>query len=86
MAIDEVGQELGFTDVVLRIRWGGLSHAATLDTIRLIGREVLPALASEGELYAFHHEGFWKSMDTYKESLDLTAMCRPGPAPQRTWR
>ncbi|MBA2281417.1 MAG: NTP transferase domain-containing protein [Acidimicrobiia bacterium] len=44
-------------------------------------REVLPALAAAGELYAFHHDGFWKSMDTYKESLDLTEMCRPGPPP-----
>lgn len=44
-------------------------------------REVLPSLAAAGELYAFHHEGFWKSMDTYKESLDLTELCRPGPPP-----
>lgn len=38
-------RELGFSDVVLRIRWGGLSHEQTLDTIRLIGKEVLPALS-----------------------------------------
>jgi glucose-1-phosphate cytidylyltransferase len=44
-------------------------------------REVLPALASEGELFAFRHDGFWKSMDTYKEALDLTELCRPGPPP-----
>jgi glucose-1-phosphate cytidylyltransferase len=44
-------------------------------------REVLPALASAGELFAFHHDGFWKSMDTYKEALDLTEMCQPGPPP-----
>lgn len=44
-------------------------------------REVLPSLAAAGELYAFDHHGFWKSMDTYKESLDLTDLCRPGPPP-----
>lgn len=44
-------------------------------------REVLPRLAAAGELFAFHHEGFWKSMDTYKESLDLTELCHPGPPP-----
>jgi len=44
-------------------------------------REVLPELAHRGELFAFHHDGFWKSMDTYKESLDLTELCRPGPPP-----
>jgi len=44
-------------------------------------REVLPRLSEAGELYAFDHHGFWKSMDTYKESLDLTELCRPGPPP-----
>jgi glucose-1-phosphate cytidylyltransferase len=44
-------------------------------------REVLPHLAAQGELYAFQHDGFWKSMDTYKESLDLTELCHPGPPP-----
>ncbi len=44
-------------------------------------REVLPALSRDGELFAFHHDGFWKSMDTYKESLDLTEMCRSGRPP-----
>jgi glucose-1-phosphate cytidylyltransferase len=44
-------------------------------------REVLPRLAAAGELFAFDHHGFWKSMDTYKESLDLTELCRPGPPP-----
>ncbi len=44
-------------------------------------REVLPRLAARGELFAFHHHGFWKSMDTYKEAVDLAEMCRPGPPP-----
>lgn len=44
-------------------------------------REVLPGLAAAGELFAFPHDGFWKSMDTYKEALDLTELCRPGPPP-----
>ena len=44
-------------------------------------REVLPKLAAEGQLYAFDHHGFWQSMDTYKEALHLTELCRPGPPP-----
>jgi glucose-1-phosphate cytidylyltransferase len=36
--------------------------------------DVLPQLASIGKLYAFRHEGFWKSMDTYKDSQDLEAI------------
>jgi glucose-1-phosphate cytidylyltransferase len=44
-------------------------------------REVLPRLAASGELYAYDHHGFWKSMDTYKEALALTELCQPGPPP-----
>lgn len=38
-------------------------------------RDVLPAFSAAGELYAYKHRGFWKSMDTYKDALELTALC-----------
>jgi glucose-1-phosphate cytidylyltransferase len=38
-------------------------------------RDVLPALGGRGELFAFRHDGFWKSMDTYKDSQELTQLC-----------
>jgi glucose-1-phosphate cytidylyltransferase len=44
-------------------------------------RDVLPALGEANELYAFGHPGFWKSMDTYKDALDLAALCADGPGP-----
>ena len=44
-------------------------------------REVLPGLASQGELYAYTHRGFWKSMDTYKDALELTSLCADGRGP-----
>ncbi|HAM03113.1 MAG TPA: nucleotidyl transferase [Acidimicrobiaceae bacterium] len=44
-------------------------------------REVLPTLAGAGELFAFRHSGFWRSMDTYKDALDLTSLCADGPPP-----
>jgi glucose-1-phosphate cytidylyltransferase len=31
----------------------------------------LPRLASEGELFAYQHEGFWQPMDTLREKQDL---------------
>ncbi len=43
-------------------------------------REVLPALGRAGELYAYRHHGFWRSMDTYKDALELSALCAPGTA------
>jgi len=47
-------------------------------------RDVLPALASAGELYAYRHRGFWRSMDTYKDALELSAYCRKGDGPWTT--
>jgi glucose-1-phosphate cytidylyltransferase len=44
-------------------------------------REVLPGLAAAGEMYAHRHSGFWKSMDTYKDALELSELCREGEGP-----
>lgn len=44
-------------------------------------RDVLPAIASADQLFAYRHTGFWKSMDTYKDALELTALARNGMAP-----
>jgi glucose-1-phosphate cytidylyltransferase len=44
-------------------------------------RDVLPALGAAGELHAFAHDGFWKSMDTYKDAQELTSLCADGMAP-----
>jgi len=44
-------------------------------------RDVLPALGAAGELFAYRHLGFWRSMDTYKDSLELTALCVDGGPP-----
>jgi glucose-1-phosphate cytidylyltransferase len=44
-------------------------------------REVLPALAAAGELFVFQHHGFWRSMDTYKDALELSALCLKGDGP-----
>jgi len=44
-------------------------------------RQFLPALAAAGELGAYRHDGFWRSMDTYKDALELTSLCGPGGPP-----
>jgi glucose-1-phosphate cytidylyltransferase len=44
-------------------------------------RDVLPALGAADELFAFRHLGFWKSMDTYKDAVDLGSLCASGPGP-----
>lgn len=44
-------------------------------------RDVLPALGAAGQLYAYRHEGFWKSMDTHKDGRELSALFVHGRGP-----
>lgn len=44
-------------------------------------REVLPALAARGLLFAFPHDGFWRSLDTYKDAVELGALVSEGGRP-----
>jgi len=44
-------------------------------------RDVLPVLGASGELSAHRHDGFWKSMDTYKDAVELSDLCADGPGP-----
>jgi glucose-1-phosphate cytidylyltransferase len=43
--------------------------------------ETLPHLAGMGQLYCFRHQGFWRSLDTYKDALELTALALGEPPP-----
>lgn len=47
----------------------------------VLEREPLERLASEGELQAFRHEGFWDCMDTYKDHVLLNELWARGEAP-----
>ncbi|MGH9299098.1 MAG: sugar phosphate nucleotidyltransferase [Acidimicrobiales bacterium] len=44
-------------------------------------REILPRLAAAHELFAYRHHGFWRSMDTYKDAVELSALCMEGEGP-----
>ncbi|MBK9165527.1 MAG: NTP transferase domain-containing protein [Acidobacteria bacterium] len=44
----------------------------------------LETLAAEGELMAYRHTGFWKCMDTYKDSLEFNALW-VADAPWKIW-
>jgi glucose-1-phosphate cytidylyltransferase len=43
-------------------------------------REVLPGLVSMGKLSTFRHDGFFKSMDTYKDQQELEEIMLRGDA------
>jgi len=40
-------------------------------------RDVLPALAEQESLRMFRHQGFWRSMDTYKDQQELDRLWQP---------
>jgi len=47
--------------------------------------EPLIGLASEGQLAAFRHEGFWQPMDTLRDKIQLDALWASGNPPWKTW-
>jgi glucose-1-phosphate cytidylyltransferase len=58
---------------------------AYLQADSVLEREPLAALAREGQLHAFRHEGFWDCMDTYKDAVVLDDLWNAGAAPWRVW-
>jgi glucose-1-phosphate cytidylyltransferase len=58
---------------------------AYLDAGSVLEREPLAALAADGRLRAFRHEGFWDCMDTYKDAVVLDDLWNAGAAPWRVW-
>ena len=44
-------------------------------------RDLLPALGRAGRLFAHRHEGFWRSMDTHKDVVELDRLATDGGAP-----
>lgn len=48
-------------------------------------REPLEKLATDGQLVAFRHEGFWRAMDTLRDKNDLEKLWNEGEAPWRKW-
>ena len=48
--------------------------------------EPMQRLASDGQLGAWVHRGFWQPMDTLRDKLSLNAMWESGAAPWKTWK
>ena len=48
-------------------------------------RAPLEALAKNGELYAYKHEGFWKCMDTLRDKIQLNKMWDENRTPWKIW-
>lgn len=48
-------------------------------------KDVLPAIAQQGELMSYIHKGFWQCMDTKREKDILEQMWDQGRAPWKVW-
>jgi glucose-1-phosphate cytidylyltransferase len=86
------GTVTGFREKPRSEHWinGGffVFDATVLDRLapdHVLEREPLEALASEGQLRAFRHDGFWDCMDTYKDAVLLNDLWSSGAPPWRTW-
>lgn len=51
----------------------------------ILEREPLERLASDGQLVAFRHEGFWHPMDTIRDKQLLESLWAGGRAPWKIW-
>lgn len=56
-----------------------------LDDECVLEREPLEKVAKKGELHAFKHKGFWRPMDTHRETQELNKLWNEGIAPWRNW-
>ena len=90
---DEAGRVSGFSERPLLPYWinGGymlferavLMEMAAGTNVNL-ETQVLPELARRGELMVYRHNGFWKSMNTFKDTLELEQLWQQG-APWKIW-
>lgn len=48
-------------------------------------KEPLEKLASQGELMAYRHDGFWQCMDTLRDKQYLESLWASGTAPWKVW-
>ena len=47
--------------------------------------DTMERLASDGQLAAYRHEGFWQCMDTLRDKRLLETLWNAGNPPWRTW-
>lgn len=55
------------------------------DPMLMLEHAPMKSLASEGQLSAFIHEGFWQPMDTLQEFTLLNQLWSEGKAPWKVW-
>lgn len=57
-----------------------------LDDNSVLEQRPLERLATDGQLMAYRHDGFWQPMDTYREYTMLNEMWEGGTAAWKIWK
>ena len=55
------------------------------DDAGMLEADALQCLTQDGELGHYPHRGFWRSMDTYREYVELNRLWDARTAPWRIW-
>ena len=55
------------------------------DDSTVFEQKPLRSVASEGQLMAYQHDGFWQCMDTMRDKEKLEKMWASGNAPWKVW-
>jgi glucose-1-phosphate cytidylyltransferase len=88
LSTDDAGRVLSFREKpILREHWinagffvfdrGVFDHWEGAD----LERQVFPHLAKQGLVYAHRHEGFFKSLDSYKDQIEFEQLVQNGETP-----
>jgi glucose-1-phosphate cytidylyltransferase len=64
----------------------GIFTYMTNGSATVFEKEPMAKLAGEGQIAAYKHTGFWKSMDTLKDKKELTNMWLKNNAPWALWK
>jgi glucose-1-phosphate cytidylyltransferase len=57
-----------------------------LDENSVLENEPFSQLAKDNQMHAFHHNGFWQPMDTFREFKLLNDLWDSGKAPWKVWK
>ena len=93
LEMNEMGQATGFGEKPQLEHWINagfmvferevLDYLSGGDDVDL-EREAMPRLMADGQLMVYSHAGFWRSMDTFKEALELNDIWYES-APWKVW-
>lgn len=94
LGVDDIGRVINFAEKPQLDGWANAGFFVfnrkvfdylSDDSQCILEREPLERLSKDGELVAYHHDGFFYAMDTYREYLYLNELWNSQQAPWAVW-